>query len=68
MHILNLNQAADRSGVTRRTLERLISLGEGPTLVRVSVGRVGVLESDLNDWIIAHRHPSPCMSSSKGAA
>ncbi len=68
MQVLNLNEAASRSGIVRRTLERLISLGEGPSLVRMSARRVGVLEKDLDDWIMTRRRPSPCMAPNGRAA
>lgn len=59
MQVINLTEAASRAGFTRRTLERLIADGEGPALIKLSARRVGVLESDLTDWIMARRRPAP---------
>lgn len=53
--VLNYNEAADRAGVVRRTLERLISEGEGPPVVAVSTRRRGILESDFETWLLSRR-------------
>jgi len=59
MQILSLDQAAARAGVVRRTLERLISTGQGPATVQISPRRVGVIDDDLSRWILTPRKPAP---------
>jgi predicted DNA-binding transcriptional regulator AlpA len=59
MQVLSLDQAAFRAGIVRRTLERMLAEGIGPAKVRVSKRRVGILESDLEKWLIARRQPAP---------
>jgi hypothetical protein len=59
MQVLSYNEAAARAGIVRRTLERLISLGEGPATVEVSKRRRGVLDRDLDDWLLKRRRPAP---------
>jgi predicted DNA-binding transcriptional regulator AlpA len=53
--VLNYNEAADRAGVVRRTLERMIACGEGPPVVAVSTRRRGIIESDLDAWLMGRR-------------
>ena len=43
--MLSVDQAAQRAGISRRTLDRLLSLGEGPTTYRVSIRRLGIRRS-----------------------
>jgi predicted DNA-binding transcriptional regulator AlpA len=57
--ILKYEEAAKRATLTRRSLERLISKGEGPATVRISERRVGILESDLDAWMLSRRRPAP---------
>jgi predicted DNA-binding transcriptional regulator AlpA len=59
MQILSLDQAAFRAGIVRRTLERLLEIGQGPAKVQISKRRVGILESDLEKWINSRRRPAP---------
>lgn len=59
MQVLSLNEAAARAGVVRRTLERLISTGQGPATVQLSTRRVGVIDDDLSQWILGRRKPAP---------
>ena len=59
MQVLSLDQAAFKVGVVRRTLERMLAQGTGPTKVQVSKRRVGILESDLERWLNARRRPTP---------
>jgi predicted DNA-binding protein (UPF0251 family) len=47
MQVLSYNEAAARAGIVRRTLERLISIGEGPATIELSARRRGVLDRDL---------------------
>jgi hypothetical protein len=59
MQILSYNEAAARAGVVRRTLERLISVGEGPPVIDLSPRRRGILDVDLDVWLMKRRRPAP---------
>ncbi len=59
MRVLSLNEAAEIAGVVRRTLERLISVGEGPATAQISPRRVGVIDDDMSRWIVSRRKPAP---------
>ena len=59
MQVLSYDQAAARAGIVRRTLERMISVGEGPTVVNISARRRGVLVADLEAWLLKRRRPAP---------
>jgi predicted DNA-binding transcriptional regulator AlpA len=59
MQVLSLDQAAFRAGIVRRTLERMLAEGIGPAKVQVSKRRVGILEADLEKWLIGRRRPAP---------
>jgi predicted DNA-binding transcriptional regulator AlpA len=59
MQVLSLDQAAFRAGIVRRTLERMLAEGTGPAKVQVSKRRVGILASDLENWLDARRRPAP---------
>jgi hypothetical protein len=59
MKVLSYNEAAQRAGIVRRTLERLISLGEGPATVVLSARRRGILDCDLDAWLLRRRRPAP---------
>jgi predicted DNA-binding transcriptional regulator AlpA len=59
MQVLSYNEAAARAGIVRRTLERLISLGEGPATIEISKRRRGVLDRDLDAWLLKRRRPAP---------
>jgi hypothetical protein len=53
--VYTYNDAAAIAGVARRTLERLIAVGEGPAIIELSPRRRGILESDLINWLRKHR-------------
>jgi hypothetical protein len=57
--VYTYNQAAAITGVARRTLERLIALGQGPAIVELSPRRRGILESDLITWLHKRRRTAP---------
>jgi hypothetical protein len=59
MQVLNYTEAAARAGIVRRTLERLISLGEGPAVINLSARRRGILDRDLDAWLLKRRRPAP---------
>jgi hypothetical protein len=58
MQVLSYNEAAARAGIVRRTLERLISVGEGPATVAISARRRGILDDDLAEWLRGRRRPA----------
>jgi hypothetical protein len=62
MQVLSYNEAARRV-VVRRTLERLISVGEGPSVIEISSRRRGILERDLEDWLLKRRRPAHSVTS-----
>ena len=57
--ILSFKQAAERAGIVRRSLERLIANGEGPSVVHISARRRGILEADLEKWLLSRRRVAP---------
>jgi predicted DNA-binding transcriptional regulator AlpA len=59
MRVLSYDEAAARSGIVRRTLERAIANGEGPSVIHISTRRRGILESDLEKWLLSRRRPAP---------
>jgi hypothetical protein len=66
MRILSLTEfATARADQSRRTLDRQIAAGEGPTLTRISPHRWGVLESDGDAWLLSRRQPAPGMQPPK---
>jgi len=67
MRVLNYEEAAGRMGVVRRSLERLISRGEGPAIIHLGQRRRGILESDFENWLLSRRHASPGAASNAGA-
>lgn len=65
--VLSYDEAAGRAGFVRRSLERLIAKGEGPAVVHVSERRRGILEHDLEAWLMARRHAPPGEQASTAA-
>ncbi len=59
MHVLSYDEAARRAGIVRRSLERLIAFGEGPAVVHISQRRRGILEADLEAWLLSRRRAAP---------
>jgi predicted DNA-binding transcriptional regulator AlpA len=59
MQILSYDEAAKKAGLVRRSLERLLARGEGPPVIHLSVRRRGVLEHDLEAWLLSRRHAPP---------
>ncbi len=59
MQILDYDDAAKRIGLVRRSLERLISTGEGPAVIHIGKRRRGILETDLEAWARSRRHAPP---------
>jgi predicted DNA-binding transcriptional regulator AlpA len=56
---LSLTEVAALEGCSRRTVERAISVGLGPSLVQISKRRIGVREDDYEEWVTRRRRPSP---------
>jgi hypothetical protein len=59
MKVLTYQEAANRASINLRTLQREFALGRGPATVALSARRRGVLEADLDTWLISRRRPSP---------
>jgi predicted DNA-binding transcriptional regulator AlpA len=59
MHVLSYDEAARRAGIVRRSLERLIAEGEGPAVVHIYQRRRGILEADLEAWLLSRRRAAP---------
>lgn len=59
MKVLSYDKAAETAGFVRRTLERLIAVGEGPPVIHISVRRRGILDSDLEEWLLKRRRLPP---------
>lgn len=59
MRVLSYDETAKRAGLVRRSLERQIAQGEGPAVVHISPRRRGVLESDLEEWLLSRRRAPP---------
>ena len=68
MQVLSYTEAATRAGIVRRTLERLISLGQGPATIELSKRRRGVLDRDLEAWLLSRRRPATGEAAVKPAA
>ena len=59
LKVLNFDVCADTADLSRRHFERLIAGGEGPAIVHVSKRRRGVLDVDLEKWLLSRRHAAP---------
>ena len=59
MKVLSYDKAAETAGFVRRTLERLIAVGEGPPVIHISVRRRGILDNDLEEWLLKRRRLPP---------
>jgi hypothetical protein len=56
--VLSYPVAVERSNLSKRQLEREISLGRGPAIIAISPRRRGILESDLEAWLLSRRRPA----------
>jgi hypothetical protein len=56
MRVLSYDEAAARAGIVRRSLERLIACA---AIVYVSIRRRGVIEADLERWLLSRRRAPP---------
>jgi hypothetical protein len=60
MRVLDYDEAAKRAGYkNRRSLERLFAIGEGPAIVILGKRRRGILDTDLEKWLLTRRRPAP---------
>ncbi len=59
VQVLTYKEAAARASIVRRTLERLIETGQGPATIELSARRRGILDSDLEAWLLGRRRPAP---------
>jgi excisionase family DNA binding protein len=59
MQVLTFDEAAKRASLTRRSIERLLSIGEGPATVSLGKRRRGILDRDLDQWLLSRRLPAP---------
>jgi predicted DNA-binding transcriptional regulator AlpA len=57
--VLSFDEAAGRSNIVRRTLEREIAKGEGPAIIHLGKRRRGILEADLEAWLLSRRRAPP---------
>jgi predicted DNA-binding transcriptional regulator AlpA len=53
--IISKKEAARRGAMSTRHLERLISVGEGPPIIRLGVRKVGVADDDFDAWLTSRR-------------
>jgi predicted DNA-binding transcriptional regulator AlpA len=59
MFIRSFREAAQKLGVSIRTLQRWISVGEGPAVVELGPRRKGILDDDLEGWVLSRRRAPP---------
>jgi hypothetical protein len=59
MQVLTFDEAAKRASLTRRSLERLFAIGEGPATICLGKRRRGILDVDLDRWLMSRRRPAP---------
>jgi predicted DNA-binding transcriptional regulator AlpA len=48
--VLNFRQWCDLNGISKATGHRIIKRGEGPPILRLSIRRIGIKESDNAAW------------------
>ncbi|WP_434516447.1 helix-turn-helix transcriptional regulator [Dechloromonas sp. ARDL1] len=51
--LITLEEAADRIGVSRRTVDRYIERGQFVATYRLPTGHLRIDEYDLNEWLAA---------------
>jgi predicted DNA-binding transcriptional regulator AlpA len=66
--VLTYAECCQRAAIVRRTFERLLACGEGPTVLHLSPRRRGVLESDFEAWLRSRRRPAPGDAASSAEA
>jgi predicted DNA-binding transcriptional regulator AlpA len=55
VRVLSEPETVEALGLSRRTWDRLKSLGDTPAKTRLSEGRIGYRVSDLAEWLDARR-------------
>jgi predicted DNA-binding transcriptional regulator AlpA len=55
VRVLSEPEAVEALGLSRRTWDRLKSLGDVPAKTRLSEGRIGYRVCDLAEWLDARR-------------
>ena len=58
LKLLSLTEVADRVGICRRTINRMIETGVGPTITAISPRRRLVTEDDYLAWCDSLRRPT----------
>jgi predicted DNA-binding transcriptional regulator AlpA len=58
VRVMSLDEVAQRADTTRRNIERLNAAGQGPRLVQVWARKIGVIESDFEEWLKSRRRPA----------
>ncbi len=53
LRVIPPKQTADRAGVSVRTLQRMVREGRAVTPVKVSDGRIGFYEHEVQAWLAA---------------
>ena len=51
LKVLPPDIAADRAGISKRSLERYVKQGRAPTPVRLGKGRIGFYEHEVQAWL-----------------
>jgi predicted DNA-binding transcriptional regulator AlpA len=59
MRVLGLDEMARRAHCTERAIEMSIADGDGPPVIKIATRRVGVLESDFEEWLKSRRTTEP---------
>ncbi len=65
--VLSKQEIAMRLGCSERNVDRLIKVGDGPPVLRISPRRVGVLQSDFETWLGARRRPQASPAAAEAA-
>jgi excisionase family DNA binding protein len=55
MHMLTIQEAANRLGISRLTVNAMRRAGEFAPEIQLSRRRVGFLETDFDEWIASRR-------------
>lgn len=51
LKVLPPKDTADRAGISVRSLQRYVREGEAPTPVKISKGRIGFYEHEVQAWL-----------------
>ena len=57
MRVISFREVAERTNLSVRTLQRQIAKGQGPAVTVISERRLGILEGDLEQWLLGRRRP-----------